>query len=564
MVIVCLFAFTGEAESRSKSDKEVDSITTILHSELQEFFERENVPAVFSSQAEIVKCLTPWLILYGEVENLLDMKTRQKINDLLHFDQQSAESFDSESGRFRLYFYREGEHAVPEEDNDQSGVPDYVERAAEYADESWQHQVAELGFEDPVVIGPLSIEFRDIDSLTYGYTQPDGLTTRIVVHSNFEDFPPNDDPEGNQLGALKVTIAHELKHSIQYATNRWRGDAGEVDWMEMDATMMENIVYPQVNDYYNYIGGSAGIFGNPRRSTPVAYHHVTWSLFYAEHLGMLYWVETWQEIQDDHYIPMLDAMMQALPGISSGEEQMTFNQLFVRNHLWHATSGTRNIQGYGFSESVYYPDAFMEQVHHVVPEAFEDAGQIANLAGSYRMFHLGPGQIGQITILAEHNHNNLAIGLAAYRTDGSVEEWIVPPGENGFTQATSPFSAVDIDSFIVVLANADRTDQVTYTLKMSMMTIPEIVTLEPNFPNPLSHLSSNSQTTIAFSVPETEHVTISVYDVTGRKIATVFERQVDPGRYLIPFDAAGLASGVYVYHMQAGHVQKSRQMTFIR
>jgi len=533
-----------------------------------------------SNDGDPIKCLTPWIILYGEDAHLVAPHIRQKIEHLDRHEILDAEEYLSPSGRFRLLFRRDGHHAVPSDDASGTGIPDYIERAAEYADYSWQRQVAEMGFVDPVGATPLTIEFRNIGSRTYGYTVRDGETTRIVVHNTFLNFPPNDDPEGNQLGALKVTIAHELKHSIQYATNRWQGDAGSTRWVEMDATMMENIVFPQVNDYYNYIGGTAGIFGNPGRSTPVAYSHVTWSLFFAEHLGMSYWVDAWEQVRRDPLIPMVRAMRQALdngpyagnPGRygsdpdNSDQGVSRFRELFVRNHLWHATSGSRTVEGYGFAESAAYPDAAIELIPAPVPEPYMDTGQLSTLSAAYRMLYPGTGQIGQISITATHDHDNLGIGVLAYRQNGTTTEWM-PAGAldgNGVTRGFSPFSVADVDSFLLVVANADRSSPVSYQLDVFIESIPDVIVLEQNFPNPFSEVAGNPGTTIIFSVPEREYVRLSVYDVTGRKVALLVDGEADPGRYSVPFDAKGLASGVYIYRLQAGGVRKTGKMTFLR
>jgi hypothetical protein len=523
-----------------------------------------------------IKCLTPWILLYGEDAALVPDHIRLKIADLGRQEILDAETYLSPSGRFRLLFQRDGSHAVPADDAAGTGIPDYIERAAAYADYSWQRQVDEFGFVDPVGTAPLTIEFRNIGSRTYGYTVRDGETTRIVVHNTFLNFPSNDDPEGNHFGALKVTIAHELKHSIQFATNRWQGDAGSTNWVEMDATMMENIVFPQVNDYYNYIGGTAGIFGNPGRSTPVAYSHVTWSLFFAEHLGMSYWVDAWEQVRRDPQIPMIQAMLRAAssdpepgdPDVGASR----FRELFVRNHLWHATSGGRTVDGYGFAESAAYPDAAIALIPAPVPEPFVAVGQQSTLSAAYRMLYPGTGQIGQISITATHDQDQLGIGVLAYKYDGSVREWILPsvPGGDGATsgnyatQGFSPFSVADVDSFLLVVANADRGNPASYQMEVAVESIPDVVVLEQNYPNPFIGSAWSSGTTIAFSVPERGQVRLTVYDVTGRKVALLFDREADPGRYSVPFDAKGLTSGVYLYRLRTGSTQKTGKMTFVR
>ncbi len=76
--------------------------------------------------------------------------------------------------------------------------------------------------------------------------------------------------------------------------------------------------------------------------------------------------------------------------------------------------------------------------------------------------------------------------------------------------------------------------------------------LEQNYPNPF-----NPTTNIRFSIPESQVVTIKVYDILGREIATLANGMMSAGSYNVPFNAMNLSSGVYLYTVQAG----SRIMT---
>ncbi len=517
----------------------------------------------WTADSEPIKCLTPWIMLHGQDPESVEPHIRRKIEDVVTQDMETTETYQSASGRFQLVFNRDGFHAVPGNDENNSGIPDYIERASEFADYSWQRQVEEMGFADPAADGPLTIEFRNIGSRTYGYTIQDGSSTRIVVHHNFINFPPNDDPEGNQPGALKVTIAHELKHAIQFATNQWQGDAGTTHWIEMDATMMENIVFPKVNDYYNYIRGDWGIFGNPRKSTPVAYSHVTWSLFFAEHLGIAYWVDVWEEIRRDPVIPMIQAMTQALSSDPvTGSNRL--RELIARNYLWHAASGIRTVDGYGFTESAAYPDAAIEPVPDTLADGYNVSDQLSTISSAFWMFYPESDQVGQISLSKIHSHSNSVIGVLGYFNDGTTAEWIPETDPGGLTQKTSRFTVSRLDSIIIAVTNTDPHEPASFHLEFQIRSLPDVVVLEPNYPNPFSEKSGNPGTIIPFSVPEREHVVVAVYDVTGRKVARLFDREADPGHYLVPFNAQGLASGVYIYQIRAGSVRKTGKMTFVR
>jgi endonuclease/exonuclease/phosphatase family metal-dependent hydrolase len=75
--------------------------------------------------------------------------------------------------------------------------------------------------------------------------------------------------------------------------------------------------------------------------------------------------------------------------------------------------------------------------------------------------------------------------------------------------------------------------------------LPTEIVVEPNYPNPF-----NPSTIIPFSLPEPSSVTIEVYDVLGRKVATLADQQNFPaGENEVEFFAEGLSSGIYLYRI---------------
>lgn len=80
-----------------------------------------------------------------------------------------------------------------------------------------------------------------------------------------------------------------------------------------------------------------------------------------------------------------------------------------------------------------------------------------------------------------------------------------------------------------------------------------------NYPNPF-----NPATTIRYKLPETAHVRIDVYDVTGRRVATPVNDLRDEGSHNEIFQAHGLAGGVYIYRLQAGDFFRTRKMMLVK
>ena len=89
--------------------------------------------------------------------------------------------------------------------------------------------------------------------------------------------------------------------------------------------------------------------------------------------------------------------------------------------------------------------------------------------------------------------------------------------------------------------------------------IPREFSLGQNYPNPFNPISE-----IGFQIAERGHVTLKVYDLLGQEVVTLVDELKVPGVYSTSFDASGLASGVYVYRMQAGDFAATRKMVLLR
>ena len=83
--------------------------------------------------------------------------------------------------------------------------------------------------------------------------------------------------------------------------------------------------------------------------------------------------------------------------------------------------------------------------------------------------------------------------------------------------------------------------------------------LEQNYPNPF-----NPSTTIKFQLPQDGFVTLKIYDILGNEITTLINEEKAQGRYEVNFNASNLASGIYIYKIQAGSFVSSKKMILIK
>jgi M6 family metalloprotease-like protein len=89
--------------------------------------------------------------------------------------------------------------------------------------------------------------------------------------------------------------------------------------------------------------------------------------------------------------------------------------------------------------------------------------------------------------------------------------------------------------------------------------VPRQYSLGQNYPNPF-----NPTTTITFFVGMHGHMSIRIYDVLGREVATLVDGKKSPGIYEIVWDASHFASGIYFYSLRAGEFSQVRKMVLIK
>jgi len=142
----------------------------------------------------------------------------------------------------------------------------------------------------------------------------------------------------------------------------------------------------------------------------------------------------------------------------------------------------------------------------------------------------------------------------AFRTNFSEAHYIgeaIPAGEftlvaivGGFN-GTPQLIARDLADFMLGTFNEDE--------------LPTKFALEQNYPNPF-----NPSTSIRYSLESTIDVNLNVYDILGRKVATLVNGVQTAGLYNINFDASRLSSGTYIYRIEAGDFVSIKKMMLIK
>ena len=83
--------------------------------------------------------------------------------------------------------------------------------------------------------------------------------------------------------------------------------------------------------------------------------------------------------------------------------------------------------------------------------------------------------------------------------------------------------------------------------------------LYQNYPNPF-----NPTTTIRFSLPQRSHVTLKIFDILGREVATLVNGELNPGEHSVVYDTKGLPSGVYFYRLTTPTFSQTKAMEVVK
>lgn len=152
--------------------------------------------------------------------------------------------------------------------------------------------------------------------------------------------------------------------------------------------------------------------------------------------------------------------------------------------------------------------------------------------------------------------------------------------ENFFDNNSQPITSVTKSSYIDIHVDSAKTyyysiKSVDYSgnesdfsaissilltaLNVGQNEIPVSYSLLQNFPNPF-----NPSTSIIYTLPKNDNVSIKIYDVLGNAIVILVNEYKNVGKYKIEYDGSSLTSGVYYYRMQAGNYSQSRKFLLLK
>jgi hypothetical protein len=367
---------------RIAADLDTGLITPVeasLH-ELSYVFDYERLPERYRVEgAPPLMCATPVLIRAERLRPRMTVAQLAVLDELTRPRIASKDSREliSPTGRFRLSYETEGEHRVPLTDIDPpNGVPDFVENCAAYMDSSWASLVVRHGFEEALNLSDrYDVTFENMSgdlAGALGYCQPIPGSpgyTRIAILNSLQQLA---DSDPMFTGIVHMVCAHEFKHASQAATSLF----GEGDWVELDATWSQDVVFDEENDYRRYLSGESvgpSCLSHPhvplddRDEVAGLYEEMLWQTWMSETWGVEIIKELWDRRRDHGAEEMLDSYARILEsrGVSFEEGFATFTG-------WNHLSGSRAVSNIGYKDAADYPSVPLAGTVAVFPTSHDD------------------------------------------------------------------------------------------------------------------------------------------------------------------------------------------------
>jgi len=518
-------------------------------------FDREKLDRRFVVEDELPgKCATT---LISSIQNDPEVSSAVKnlLNEYLDRPFEGRAQFISPGGHFQLTYYTSGGNAVPAADGNSNGVPDYVEWCADYMDYSWQVEITEHGFMAPSTpSGYYAVGFESM--AYYGYTQPFGGTTRIVLHNTFVGFPPNDDPDGDVKGAAKVTACHEFKHASQYTNSHW----SEGGWVELDATWAEELVYPVVNDYHWYLMSAGSPLSDPEMSLDSggtgSYEDCIWQQFMSETCGNQMIVELWDFRRTHTGWSMLNSYNECLLPYGSD-----LGDLMGDWTSWNYLTGSWGIPGIGYPDGPELRTVALWRNQSGLGTLRSNS--VPHLAARYaRHYNLSGLEDYPKVVFSGTAGVNWRPQIVVRKTDDTVIFDSVRVDGTGAGEKIVDIPFSDISQMGLTFPNCDQSGAAK-GYNYQMFSVPNTgvegplgyadMRLHPAFPNPF-----NPKTTIRFELAAERVTDLTVVSPGGRVVRYLLNGEVrGAGEHQVTFDGKDnlgndLPSGIYFAKLSVG------------
>ena len=521
-----------------------------------------------------LRCGTPYLLQAMDAASEPSTETQR----LKLVQRRSTQhSLLTPSGHFRVHYDTEGSDAVDPTDDDANGIPDYIDLAATVLDSTWELEVEQLGYNPPPSDNGLGggeeydVYVIDLGHGGCGFSTPIyGCAYRgssnAVTHSHLEIDNNFTDPSYVQtrgLDALRVTIAHEFHHAIQFG---YYADREGSWWQESTSTWIEEVAYPHIDDYLQYLPHFLSIPHralNSNANTSHTYGSAIFSHFLDQHYGRDLNRLIWEELKErqsvnlDHFDRVIRRVEPGGLGVAVGE--------FA---VWNYFTGRRHRRGF-YAEGDKYPLVPTHDLAVAAKAVVRDSSLLDATGSNY--LRLAPQlRPGGVTLAFESSRGAWRRHLLLIAPDSIAVRPVAEP----------TVRVIDWDQYeeIVLVISSAEDHGVAYPYQVSVEFDPDLTDaraalatlFEPSYPNPF-RLGQHQQTHLVFDLaaPSTQ-TRLSIFSTNGD---LVWWKDLGPRaareNHMVPWDgrnAAGkfVASGIYHLFLEADGQTALHRLAIVR
>ncbi len=599
LAVLVLFALPIQAKTRIEAAYaagELDLETALIYQVLS-VRAPDQLPAIYRESGGPAVCGTPHLVQAISAAPDLSPDYRVRLGKLVQRRTDAQHNRLSPSGRFRVHYDTEGRNAVSPRDDDANDIPDYIDLALAILDSTWVLEIEQLGYNPPPSDNGLGggdeydvyVVELGVGKSYYGFAYPgtSGATTYsyIEIDNNFTD--PNY-KQTRELDALRVTIAHEFHHAIQFG---YYARADGSWWQESTSTWMEEVAYPHIDDYLQYLTSFLGFprraLNSGRRGSNHTYGSAIFSHFLDQHYGpdlepliredlkqhppdlialrarshlnRLIWEEVGRRksVHLDHFDRVLRQVEPGGLGVAMGE--------FA---VWNYFTNHRHQDPY-YAEGDKYPTVLTRDIALAAEAVVRDTSLIDATGSVY--LRLEPQlRSGGVDLFFDANQGAWRRHLLLVGPDSVSVQLVSEP--------TIRISGWDqFDEIVLVATSAERTG-LAYQHLFTAQFDPDLTDqpaalatrLKPNYPNPF-HPAHHPHTRLAFdlAVPSRE-TRLALFTANGTLVweQDLGERRASANHAVLwdgRNDAGKLvASGIYHLLLEADGTAAKRTIAVLR
>ena len=429
---------------------------------------------------------------------------------------------------------------------------EYVDSAGRTFNHVWTFEIDTLGFPPPplegdgtyhvviTAVGSGEYGETDLNPYTINQTQPYRYGTHIQIDNSFANVIQS----SRGMPALRVTAAHEFNHAIQIGCYGYLPD--ERYFYEITSTWMEDVVYNNVNDYYQYLFAGSSQFSQPdirftALNGSIEYSRAVWGKYVEKRFSRDLMRHVWEYIPQMSTLPALD---HALTDAGS-----SFREAFLEWTRWNYYTGLNADTVNYYAEGRNYPDMILRSVDQYTSpgRSLEDGIQVISSA-----YH--PILVNSTTMVAIISN----INISSIGTDDTLTFAydMSDRGGSGYKQLSNGISI-----------KVDVPDPQNWS---SWESVPAQTSEVIVFPDPFI---AQSRKPLHFKLPSANQSTAVLHVFTSSlrliyndEVPVINIRPFEPGIVWDAHDNSGnlIASGIYFYFIEIDQKEYSGKFAVLR